>query len=50
MEVRRIVFPALVVALTGFMAAPVSAASLASVSVKDPGTDPLPDGAAAERV
>jgi hypothetical protein len=50
MEARRIAIPALVLALMGFTAAPASAASLGSVSVKDPGTDPLADAAAASRV
>ncbi len=50
MELRRIAIPLVVLALTAVCAAPASAASLASVSVKDPGTDPLADAAAASRV
>ena len=40
----------MVLALMGFTAAPAPAASLASVSVKSPGTEPLADVAAASRV
>ena len=50
MEVRRIAIPLAALALTALGATPVSAASLASVSVKGPGTDPLGDAAAAARV
>jgi hypothetical protein len=50
MEARRIAIPAMVVALMGFTAAPAPAATLASVSVKVPGTDALADGEAADRV
>ena len=50
MELRRIAIPVVVLAMTAVCAAPASAASLASVSVKDPGTDPLADAAAASRV
>ncbi len=50
MELRRIAIPVAVLALMAVCAAPASAASLASVSVKDPGTDPLADVAAASRV
>jgi Transglycosylase SLT domain len=50
MEVRRIAILVVVLALMAIGAAPASAASLASVSVKDPGTDPLADAAAATRV
>jgi hypothetical protein len=50
MELRRIAIPVAVLALMAVCAAPASAASLASVSVKDPGTDPLADAAAASRV
>jgi hypothetical protein len=50
MELRRIALLMVVFALMAIGAAPASAASLASVSVKDPGTDPLADAAAASRV
>ena len=50
MELRRIAIPVVACALMAMGAAPASAASLASVSVKDPGTDPLADAAAASRV
>lgn len=50
MEARRIAIPALVLLVVGLMPAPAPAASLASVSAKSPGTDPLPDVAAAARV
>jgi hypothetical protein len=50
MELRRIAIPVVVLALMAIGAAPASAASLASVSVKGPGTDPLADAAAATRV
>jgi hypothetical protein len=50
MEARRIAIPAVVLCVMGFAAAPASAASLASVSVKSPGTDPLEDTIAATRV
>jgi len=50
MEVRRIAILVVVLALMAIGAAPASAASLASVSVKDPGTDPLSDAEAAARV
>jgi hypothetical protein len=50
MELRRIAIPVVVLALMAIGAAPASAASLGSVSVKDPGTDPLVDAKAAARV
>jgi hypothetical protein len=50
MELRRIAIPALLVAAITAAPAPASAASLASVSVKEPGTDPLADSEAATRV
>ena len=50
MEVRRIAILVVALALMAVGAAPASGASLASVSVKDPGTDPLADAAAASRV
>ena len=50
MELRRIAILVVVLALMAIGAAPASAASLASVSVKEPGTDPLADTAAASRV
>jgi hypothetical protein len=50
MDARRIAIPVMVLALMGFAAAPAPAATLASVSVKDPGTDPLDDSEAAARV
>ena len=50
MELRRIATLGFVVALMATAAAPASAATLASISVKDPGTDPLADAQAAARV
>ena len=50
MELRRIAILGAVLAVMAIGAAPASAASLASVSVKEPGTDPLADAAAASRV
>ena len=50
MELRRIAIPALLVAAITTAPASASAASLASVSVKEPGTDPLADSEAATRV
>jgi hypothetical protein len=50
MELRRIAIPVVVLALMAAGAAPASGASLASVSVKEPGTDPLTDAEAAARV
>lgn len=50
MELRRIAILGVALALMAVGAAPASGASLASVSVKDPGTDPLADAAAASRV
>ena len=50
MELRRIAIPALLVAAITTAPVPASAASLASVSVKAPGTDPLADSEAASRV
>jgi hypothetical protein len=50
MEARRIAILGVSLVLTAACAAPASAASLASVSVKDPGTDPLSDAEAAARV
>jgi hypothetical protein len=50
MEMRRTAIAAFVVALVATAAAPASAATLASVSVKAPGTDPLADAQAAARV
>src|SRR6185436_11761557 len=50
MDARRIAIPVVVLALMGVAAAPAPAATLASVSIKDPGTDPLDDGEAAARV
>lgn len=50
MDVRRIAIPALVAVLMAMTAAPASAATLASVSVKSPGFDPLDDSDAAARV
>jgi len=50
MELRRIAIPVVGLALMATGAATASAASLASVSVKEPGTDPLADAAAASRV
>jgi hypothetical protein len=50
MELRRIAILAGVLAVTAMGASPASAASLASVSVKEPGTDPLSDAEAAARV
>ncbi len=50
MEPRRIAILGTVLALMAVGAAPASAASLGSVTVKDPGFDPLRDGEAAARV
>jgi len=50
MEVRRIAILAVALAMTAIGAAPASAASLASVSVQEPGFGPLSDAAAAARV
>ena len=50
MEARRIAIPGVLLVLLAFMASSASAATLASVSVKSPGTDPLGDAAAAARV
>ena len=50
MELRRIAILVAVLSLMAIAAAPASAASLASVSVKEPGTDPLSDAEAAARV
>jgi hypothetical protein len=50
MELRRIAILVAVLALMAVGPAPASAASLGSVSVKEPGTDPLSDAEAAERV
>ena len=50
MELRRIAILGVVLALMAIGAPPASAASLASVSVKEPGTDPLSDAEAAARV
>ncbi|MGH3117698.1 MAG: hypothetical protein ACRDQ2_11445 [Gaiellales bacterium] len=50
MELRRIAILGAVFSLMAIGAAPASAASLASVSVKEPGTDPLSDAEAAARV
>jgi hypothetical protein len=50
MGLRRIAILVVVFALLAIGAAPASAASLASVSAKDPGTDPLADASAASRV
>jgi hypothetical protein len=50
MEARAIAILGAVVTLMAVGASTASAASLASVSVKDPGTDPLPDAVAADRV
>ena len=50
MELRRIAIPVAVLAVMATGAAPASGASLASVSVKEPGTDPLTDAEAAARV
>ena len=50
MELRRIAIPVAALALMATGAAPASGASLASVSVKEPGTDPLTDAEAAARV
>src|SRR5688572_12050407 len=50
MEVRRIAILVVALALMAVGAPPASGASLASVSVKEPGTDPLADAAAASRV
>ena len=50
MDLRRIAILVVVLALMAIGAAPASAASLASVSVRPPGTDPLDDAEAAARV
>jgi hypothetical protein len=50
MELRRIAILVGALAVMAVGAAPASAASLASVSVKEPGTDPLTDAEAAARV
>jgi hypothetical protein len=50
MELRRIALPVVVLALMAAGAPPASAASLASVSVKPPGFEPLSDAEAAARV
>jgi hypothetical protein len=50
MEARRIAIPVVVLALMAAGTAPASAASLASVSVQEPGFGPLADGEAAARV
>lgn len=50
MELRRIAIPVVVFAVMASGTAPASGASLASVSVKEPGTDPLTDAEAAARV
>ncbi len=50
MEARRIAVLVVAVALTAVGAAPASAARVGSVSVTDPGTDPLTDAEAAARV
>ena len=50
MEFRRIASLGVVCALMAIFAAPASAASLASISVKTPGFDPLSDAEAAARV
>jgi hypothetical protein len=50
MEARRIALLGAVLTVMAAGAPMASAASLASVSVKDPGTDPLSDAAAAARV
>ena len=50
MQLRRTATLAFVVALMATAVSPASAATLASVSVKEPGTDPLADAQAAARV
>lgn len=50
MNLRRTAILTLVLGAVAALPAQASAASLASVSVKDPGTDPLADAAAAARV
>jgi hypothetical protein len=50
MELRRIAILGIVCVLISLFASPASAASLGSVSVKEPGFDPLSDAAAAARV
>jgi len=50
MELRRIAILGVVCALTAALAAPASAASPGSVSVKEPGFEPLSDAEAAARV
>ena len=50
MEARRIAVLAIAVALAGVGAPPASAIKVGSVSAKDPGTQPLADATAANRV
>ena len=50
MELRRIALLGVALALVAIGATPASAASPASVSVREPGTDPLSDAEAAARV
>ena len=50
MELRRIAILGAALAVMAAGASPASAASLASVSVKEPGTDPISDAEAAARV
>ena len=50
MELRRIAILGVVCALVSVFASPASAASLGSVSVKEPGFEPLSDAEAATRV
>ena len=50
MELRRIAIPLVALAMALVAASPASAVRLASVSVKEPGTDPLGDAAAAALV
>ena len=50
MDLRRIAIPLLALALLGLSAVPASAASLASVSFRPAGADPIADPAAADRV
>jgi hypothetical protein len=50
MELRRIAILGIVCVLISVFASPASAASLGSVSVKEPGSDPLSDAQAAARV
>ena len=50
MELRRIAILGIVCVLISVFASPASAASLGSVSVKEPGADPLSDAEAAARV